>query len=336
MSDQFRGLFGLLLLLLTHISLLGQDVAFDQETHPSAPNYSEQKNWSALPFRSDVADVLPKNEVWINDSLKSVDVFYVHPTIYLKGPLWNAGLDMKKINKKVDKYPVRLQASVFNASCRVFAPRYRQAVVSVFYEPTEDGGKALDLAYSDVKRAFEYYLEHYNNGRPFIIAGHSQGTRHTRELLREMIDTTNLKDRMVAAYIIGFTVNENMFYELNMCQNATETGCFISWSSYKEGFHPDGEFYKNTESINPLSWTIDTTQITIENYDGTVVFNPKKIRKRTMSVRIADIGGKVLWVKTKAPWFRFFKNLHVADYGLFYMDIRKNVKQRVDAYLGVK
>ncbi|MBL4587673.1 MAG: DUF3089 domain-containing protein, partial [Flavobacteriales bacterium] len=122
MSDQFRGLFGLLLFSLTPISLLGQDVAFDQENHPNSPNYSEEVNWSALPFRLDVADVVPKNEKWINDSLKNVDVFYVHPTIYQKGSTWNAGLEMEKINKKVDKYPVRLQASVFNESCRVFAP----------------------------------------------------------------------------------------------------------------------------------------------------------------------------------------------------------------------
>lgn len=323
-----------LILFLLPVSLLAQQISFDAETHPLEPAYSVDRNWSALPFRADAADALPKEETWISDSLKNADVFYVHPTIYTKGSQWNAGLDMEKINKKVDKYPVRLQASVFNASCRVFAPRYRQAIVDVFYHPTEDGDKALDLAYSDVKRAFEYYLKHHNNGRPFIIAGHSQGTYHTRRLLKEMIDTTDLRKQLVAAYIIGFTVNEGMFSNLKMCQNATATGCFLSWSSYREGYHPGGRFYKKTESVNPLIWTTDTTRIVHKNYDGTVVLNTQKIKKRTLSVRITDIGGKVLWVETKAPLFRLLKDLHIADYGLFYMDIRKNVKQRVVAYLG--
>ena len=322
-----------LVLFLVAFSTSAQKTNFDAEVHPSVPDYSLESNWSALPFRIDAPDVLPKKEEWISDSLKDVDVFYVHPTIYQKGPLWNASLDMKKINKRVDKYPVRLQASVFNSVCRVYAPRYRQAVVSVFYEQTEDGNKALDLAYSDVKKAFNYFLEHHSKGRPFIIAGHSQGTLHTRELLKEMIDTTDLRDRLVAAYIIGFTVNNEMYRNLKMCENAFETGCFITYMSYKDGYRPSGEFFMNTESVNPLTWTTDTTEVRIPDYSGTVVLNLKKIRTKPMSVRIADIGGKVLWVDTKAPWFRMAKNLHVADYGLFWKDIRRNVELRVKEFL---
>ena len=320
-------------LLASTLASFSQKVSFDEEKHAAAPDYALKENWSALPFNKDVADVLPKGEKWVSDSLKEVDVFYVHPTVYGKGPLWNASLDMKKINRRVDKYPVRLQASVFNASCRVYAPRYRQAVVSVFYDESADGDRALNLAYQDVKRAFEYFLEHQNNGRPFIIAGHSQGTHHTRRLLREMIDTTDLKDRMVAAYIIGFTLVDTLYENLNICESADETGCYVTWMSYKKDFVPDGVWHMKTQSINPLTWTTDTGNVIVEDYSSTVVFNPKRIRTRKMEVQIADIGGKVLWVDTKAPWFRFMKNLHVADYGLFYMDIRQNVKARIDAFV---
>ena len=317
--------------LFTLVSF-SQETSFDEEKHSYAPDYSTTESWSALPFNKDEADVLPKGETWVSDSLKEVDVFYVHPTIYQKGSLWNAGLDMKKINRKVDKYPVRLQASVFNASCRVYAPRYRQAVVGVFYDESVDGDKALNLAYQDVKRAFEYFLENHSNGRPFIIAGHSQGTHHTRRLLREMIDTTELKDRIVAAYIIGFTLVDTLYENLKICDSADETGCYVTWMSYKKDFVPDGVWHKKTQSINPLTWTTDTGNVIVEDYSSTVVFNPKRIRTRKMEVQIADIGGNVLWVDTKAPWFRFMKNLHIADYGLFYMDIRKNVKTRIDNY----
>ena len=326
----------LLLLSLLHFTVvlsMAQKASFDEETHAQAPDYSQKENWSALPFREDVADVLPKGEDWRSDSLKEVDVFYVHPTVYQKGPLWNAGLDMKKINRKVDKYPVRLQASVFNASCRVYAPRYRQAVVKVFYNDSEDGEKALNLAYQDVKRAFEYFLRHQNNGRPFILAGHSQGTHHARRLLREMIDGTELQARMVAAYVIGFAVTDTMYNNLSLCTSADETGCFVSWMSFSEGYQPTGSWFKSTQSVNPLTWTSDTSSVMVEDYASTVVFNPKKIRTRKMEVQIKNLGGKVLWVNTKAPWFRLMKNLHIADYGLFYMDIRRNVQNRVKAYL---
>lgn len=312
---------------------LAQRTTFDSEVHPEPPDYSETSNWVALPFREDIADVLPKGETWISDSSKAVDVFYVHPTVYQRGPLWNADLDMKKVNRRVEQYPVRLQASVFNETCRVYAPRYRQAVVKVFYQTSDDGNKALDLAYTDVKRAFEYYLEHYNNGRPFIIAGHSQGTYHTRRLVREMIDTTALRDRMVAAYIIGFQVNESMYTDLKFCENAEQTNCIVSWMSYAEGYQPEGEWFRNTQSVNPLSWTMDNDAVAIRDHAGTVVLNLNKRRTKPMEARIVDVGGNVLWVKTKAPWFRIMKNLHVADYGLFYMDIRQNVKLRVKNYL---
>lgn len=326
-------LFASALFLLSFVTVsYCQKSSFDEETHAAAPDYSNNLHWAALPFRNDVADVLPKGETWISDSIKEVDVFYVHPTIYQKGPLWNASLDMEKINRKVDKYPVRLQASVFNASCRVYAPRYRQAVVKVFYDESEDGEKALDFAYQDVKRAFKYFLEYYNNGRPFIIAGHSQGTHHTRRLLRELIDTTELKDRMVAAYVIGFAVTDTMYENIKVCSSPNETGCFVSWMSFSEGYQPTGTWFKSTQSVNPLTWTTDTSNVVVKDYTATVVFNPKKVRTRKMEVQIKNLGGKVLWVDTKAPWFRLLKNLHVADYGLFYLDIRDNVKTRIESF----
>lgn len=320
-------------LLLGATCVFAQKTSFVEESKALKPNYSLEESWSALPFRTDAADVVVKGEKWVEDSLKKVDVFYVHPTIYQKGPLWNASLEMTKLNRKVDKYPVRLQGSVFNESCRVFAPRYRQAVVKVFYDRTEDGNAALNFAYQDVKRAFEYYLEHYNNGRPFIIAGHSQGTYHTRRLLQEVIDTLPIRERMVAAYVIGFAVNDTMYHKIKICQDSTDTGCYVSWMSYKQGFEPSGWWFENAQSVNPITWTTDTTKVSLHDYTGTIVLNTNRKFSRPMSVQIKELDGKILWVRTKAPWLRMMKNLHVADYGLFYRSIRKNVKTRIESFL---
>jgi hypothetical protein len=324
----------ILVLMALPFSLFAQLTSFNQETHAPKPDYSNSTHWSALPFRSDVADVLPKNESWVSDSLKDVDVFYVHPTTYQKGDLWNAALDNSKQNRLVDKYPVRLQASVFNASCRVYAPRYRQAVVDVFYHPSPDGVLALDLAYNDVREAFRYFLKHYNMGRPFIIASHSQGTHHARRLLAEFVDTTALRSQFVAGYIVGLTVNKGMYKDLHMCQSADETGCYLSWMSYKEGTLPNWEYHLTTECVNPLSWRTDTLEVGRNSNLGSVVLNPKRVKKQASSARIYRKLGEmeILWVRTKAPWFQVMKNLHVADYGLFYMDIRANVKHRIEAF----
>ena len=323
------GVFGL---LSVYNHTWAQLPTFDSQAPPKVPNYFNEKYWSALPNRVDAADVIPKSESWVEDTLKQVDVFYVHPTMYRKGKTWNADVDDEKMNKKVDDKPVHYQASVFNRSCRVYAPRYRQATVEVFYEETEDGEKALELAYADVKRAFEYYLKNYNQGRPIIIASHSQGTRHCRKLLKEYFDGTRLQSKLVAAYVIGFEVNPDRYEQLPVCSTANQTGCYVSWLSYKKSFEPDGEFHKKSLSVNPLTWTLDTAWAGKENNLGTVILNLNKRRQHATDAKIHYHQGNILWVKTKAPFLRSMKNLHIADYNLFWYDIRQNVKDRISAY----
>lgn len=327
----------LLLLLTLTISIYGfaQNQAFDEQTPPPAPDYAKEANWSALPFRTDAADAIPKSEDWIGDSVKEVDVFYIHPTMYLRGKDWNADVTDKRINRKVDKQPVHYQASVFNNTCRVYAPRYRQAIVKVFRNPSDDGEKALELAYADVKNAFDYYLKNYNNGRPIIIASHSQGTRHAKKLLQDYFDGKELHEQLVAAYIIGYTVKDGLYQELKLCNNPNETGCFITWESFKYGHEPDGWFSKETICVNPLTWTTDTAYIDASEGLGTVVLNLNK-KYHSTGAQIHQNNGNYLWIKTKAPWFPLFKNMHILDYNLFWHDIRQNVKDRIEAYLADK
>lgn len=308
---------------------------FDERLIPAAPDYNLEANWAALPFRKDEADVIPKNETWVNDSLKQVDVFYVYPTLYTKGRNWNADINDQKLNQRIDEKPVRYQASVFNAYCRVYAPRYRQAIVDVFFKDSlEDSGKALELAYSDVKRAFEHYLKHYNQGRPIIIAGHSQGTWHTRRLLQEYFDTTDLRRQLVAAYIIGYNVREDMYHQLKMCRGADATNCYITWMSYKEGHTPKWKIVKGTEGLNPLLWNDDRRPADASLSKGAILLNFNKPRVGKTSAQLKECaGGTILAVRTKLPIARWMKNLHILDYNLFWYDIRENVRVRVEEFL---
>lgn len=303
--------------------------AFKAENQPAAPDYSSKAHWLGLPFRDDAVDLIPKYDTWVNDSLKQVDVFYIYPTMYRKGEHWNADVNDAKLNRKIEKLPVKFQATVFNEVGRVYAPRYRQATYESFTDST-DGPKALAFAYQDVKAAFEYYMEHYNNGRPIIIAGHSQGTYHTRLLLKEYFDTPEMKKQLVCAYIVGYAIYPEKYEVLTPCKEASETNCYITWSSFDENFmYPDTskDLLVGEVVVNPVTWNMDTTEA-----QGKGAFLLRLNRKNLFKTS-AHIHNNMLWVDTHTPLFRRTDILHILDYNLFWHDIRANVKTRVDAYL---
>lgn len=302
--------------------------AFKAEEQPAAPDYSNEKNWCALPFRKDYADIIPKSETWTNDSLKKVDVFYVYPTLYLYGKTWNANLKNKQLNKYIDKYLLQYQATAFNQVGRIYSPRYRQARITSYLDTTGSGEKALDFAYEDVKKAFQYYLKHYNHNRPIIIASHSQGTTHCRKLIKEFFDTPEKKKQLVCAYIIGYEVDSTTYEVLTPCKDAKETNCFLTWSSFKYTFEGTGlkSHTRNKMSVNPITWKMDTT---LAYGEGGILFNLNRKQHYKSEVHVSENN---LWVKTNAPFFKRIRNLHALDYNLFWFDIRKNAALRVETY----
>jgi len=316
----------LLAFVLMTVALHAQ--SFDPAKQPAAPDYSLESNWSALPFRLDEADKIPDDERWISDSLKDVDVFYIYPTIYMSGKTWNEDLSNKKLNKKIDTKPVRYQASVFNASCRVYAPRYRQAKIKAFFDKT-NGEKSLEFAYQDVKKAFQYYLDHYNHGRPIIIASHSQGTWHARKLLKDFFDGTPLQKQLVAAYVVGYGFDESMYKSLKPCDNSTQTGCYITWASFKKGYTPLKTELYSTVCVNPVTWNRDTVDVDRSKSMGAILLD---FNKKYEGVCETQIHNHFLWVDAHLPIVSSWTVLHIADYNLFWYDIRKNVADRVKAF----
>lgn len=311
-------------------------IPFAESQVPPAPDYSSLANWASLPDKEDMSDLLPKHcHLKDGQATADVDVFYIHPTTFLSGPQWNADLADAALNEKTDNLPIKYQSTVFNGSCKIYAPRYRQAHVRSFFNVDEGGREALMIAYSDVKQAFEYYMEHYNNGRPFFIASHSQGTLHATFLLRDLIEGTPLQDKLVAAYIIGFPVRDTTFKVLEPCNNPSETGCFISYGTFAENYYPDYHetFLKDAIMVNPVVWNTDTTAVSYSVQKGYVGRRFAKPRAKTFGTRIKD---NMLWV-TKPHMFLGrllkMKDFHIADYNLFWMDIRENVALRCKTYL---
>ena len=123
---------------------------FDNARKPNAPDYSKTETWAALPNKEDNADLTIDNAGIIDsqDSAKA-DVFFIHPTTYRIGILWNGRMTKKRVNKRTDKLPIRYQASVFNGSCKVYAPRYRQASLVTYLDKKGNAPKVFAFAYQD-------------------------------------------------------------------------------------------------------------------------------------------------------------------------------------------
>lgn len=316
----------------------GQPINYNFKNENPLPDYSDLDYWAASPFKYDPSDNVPKGlKDHSKDSL--ADVFFIYPTSYTDRKMpdgWNANINDAAINEKTDDRSILYQASVFNKYCRVFATRYRQANLYAFYTTDKDSAEAaLDLAYQDVKNAFEYYLKNYNDGRPIIIASHSQGTWHAGKLLKEFFEGKPLQNQLVCAYIIGLPVFSNYFSQLKPCKDSTATGCFVSWRTFEEGYvapYIEKETLK-AYVINPLTWTMDTTLAPAYLNKGAVLRNFDKVIPGLVH---AQIHRNVLWVNKPKFFGSIFlktKNFHIADYNLFYENIRENVGTRIRSFL---
>lgn len=313
---------------------------YDSGKIPAAPDYISLDCWAAHPEKKDEADRLPgKNYFSKADPLPDVDVFFVHPTIYTKehNPNWPWQGDVfnVELNEKVDNSTIRYQASVFNGSTHVYAPRYRQAHLEVFtIDNTALKDQALQLAYEDVKQAFEFYIKQYNHGRPFILASHSQGTVHAARLVKDYIENKPLANQLVAAYLVGIALKTDLFEALKPCSSATETGCWISWNTYERNYYPPKhqEIFAPALSTNPLTWSLDTVYAPSNLNTGSILRNFDKVYTNLCD---AQNHQGLLWI-TKPKFFgsAFYrsKRYHIADYNLFYGNIRQNVSDRIAAF----
>ncbi|WP_448517954.1 DUF3089 domain-containing protein [Rhodoflexus sp.] len=314
---------------------------FEPGSVPARPDYSRMEHWAAHPDKRDAADRLPKvDSLRDNQAQAPADVFFIHPTIYTykptKGYEWNGDLNDADLNQRVDSSTILHQASIFNAAGRVFAPRYRQAHLYAYFTPNQaDAKAAFDTAYADVKAAFKYYLQHFNQGRPFIIAAHSQGTQHGKQLIRELIDGQPLQRQLIIAYLVGMPTPADFFTNIPVCQNADETGCFVTWNTYAKGYTPPnhGKELCKAAATNPLNWTTNGQAAPASLHLGGV---GQKFKPMKPGLHDAAAQQGMLWIsrpKVAGAALANIKNWHRADYNLFYFNVRQNAQERVKAYL---
>jgi hypothetical protein len=343
-------LFSLILGLITSCSprpdryIISAD--YQPEAVPQAPIYSKETAWAALPTRRDAADGAPEGTVLAEaQNTAAADVFFIYPTIYTDNPdgrfPWNASVTDSKLNEKILESTIRQQASIFNAAGKVYAPFYRQAHISAYYTAdTSASQSAFDIAYADVLAAFEYYLKHYNQGRPFIIASHSQGTTHAKRLLAERIDGQPIQQWFVAAYLVGIPVQPDAYKYIPVCEDSKAIGCFVSWRTWQRPATPwsaaggtsSTPLLPQAAVVNPLNWTTNTTKVPASLNKGGTLRRFKLIDELTG----AQVHDGILWID-KPDFFgsAFIRidNWHIADYNLFYENVRLNALERVQAYI---
>jgi hypothetical protein len=331
-----RSYFFIPLLILICFSCKVQYISksFDEKTVPVAPDYENVSHWAVSPGN---IPIQLKSFIKPEAATPLVDVFFVYPTLLTdkKNDAWNAAIDDSIFNQKILNKSIHYQASAWAEAGRLFVPYYRQSHYRIYVEPyMNQSGNSYEIAYNDVKNAFEYYLEHYNNGRPIIIAAHSQGSAHCRRLLQEYFDGKPLQHQLIAAYIPGIRIMEDEFKVLKPMTHPNDIGGYVGWNSYKRKRLPKkyDSWFKGGITSNPVSWS--SQNISSEEQHKGLLYSDDRIYPKSLNVEIKD---GLLWVSVpKVPkrfFMRLIKNYHFADINLFWEDIRLNVQERIHAYL---
>ena len=220
---------------------------------PVATDYSQSAHWLSLPATT-----------------KTVDVFYLYPTAWQKvnpsDPNINE-IDNASMLKGSNAAFAR-QATAFETVGNIYAPYYRQADAAYTLKlPTlaEREQVIAGVPTIDAMAAFDYYIKHFNNGRPFILAGHSQGSNVLLNILADYMKANPaVYDRMIAAYVVGYSVTDAYLTKnphLKFATGPDDTGVIISYNTQSpavtKGANP--VVLEGALAINPITWTRDET-----------------------------------------------------------------------------
>lgn len=313
-----------------------------------------------------------KNWVYYNSGEnKPSDVFFICPTVDIGE---NGDKSMNLSNEKVRNNfigAVNMEIGIYNENSAVYAPFYRQATMIVGIEPYADEfEERLEIAYSDIREAFLYYLENCDKNKPLIIAGFSQGSIMAKRLLTDFFKDEDLRKRLVAAYLIGWGITRNDYENapwLSPAQDETDTGVIVSFNTEAEEIKNSVMVPEGTEtiSINPLNWKTDSTVADksenlgacFTDYEGNInkeisSFTGAYLKPKRGTLVPTEVSPKdyptLLFIHGLPypkgfelngyklfPDGLLFENgiYHVYDYLFFYRNLQGNVKKRLEAYL---
>ena len=291
---------------------------------PKAPVYSDMTQW------------------YVSERGADADMFYVIST-----EIGDYQLEDGTVRHLADTYLDQTRQPMYGEMLGVdtltsgklnyYSPYYRQCSLQSF--ASDSASIRFATALDDVRRAFSYYIDNQNNGRPFVLAGFSQGAMIARELLKEM--DASVYQRMVATYLIGIRVSDADLQanpHIVPAKGAYDTGVTICYNSMRgeDANYPmqDGT---NVLAINPVNWRTDD-QI------ATLITEPSPLKpvheqqKHTMIVQLDTISNYLLVSGYSAtdyilPLIGTSASYHTREIWLYRDLLKENIQQRVDAFL---
>jgi hypothetical protein len=240
------------------VLLCGLARLLSAQTTPPAPNdYRDGKSWLCRPdltrdqnacsIDNTTTVVSPAGtftpETWKANPDAPIDCFYVYPTVSTD-PTPNSDM----IADPAERNVIRQQFARFGSVCRQFAPLYRQVTLAGLRRALAGGGRATfeqGVQYDDVRDAWNYYVEHENRGRGFVLVSHSQGSYILAELIRREIDGKPIQSRMVSAMLLGTTLAVpkgkdvgGTFQHVPLCHSDSQIRCVITYASFRSTIPP--------------------------------------------------------------------------------------------------
>jgi hypothetical protein len=354
--------------------MLAPDHRFGDKPLPAAPDYTLRAHWAAWPDEASPAERLPQGVSRVPLQDRQAAAFFLHPTTYGGSEHWVQPMDDEDAIRGTDLGTISIQASAFNGCCSVYAPRFRQSNIMGYGE--EKLAEIMNLGFTDIRAAFLHFIEEIGPDQPFVLGSHSQGTFQMVRLIMQEIDGTPLVNRLVAAYAIGHSLPsalvEQGYQDIELCNSATQTGCFITWDAHEGDKTPshwsegeDGEqtLWNGTDytgyapsqniCINPITWSTDSRPSAPEDHLGALTWEKsteageplKELVAATVSAYCQN-GERSNWLfvngdrdqrlKSKGLSALFTRNLHGSDYGLFWANIRQNASDRSRAWLDAR
>lgn len=307
--------------------------------------YSDHTHWLQLPL----------------GVAHKVDVFYLYPTSYSKtadGPIVCVVDDPGMAKAAASAYS--RQATAFRTFADIYAPYYRQvdATYQLAQTPAQQEQTIRGAPAVDATAAFTYYLAHYNHGRPFILAAHSQGSAVLKVLLADYLGAhPKVRARMVAAYVVGQSITPDYLAanpHLRYTSRPDDTGVLVSWNTEAPVIAaPNPVTLPGGIAVNPITWRADqrwasassnpgSIQLDVATGGGPVLNADGSIRRFTgvADAQVSKARGVVVCSSVDAASFPYFIPggfpegvLHTFDYPLYFFSIRANASARTDAWL---
>lgn len=317
---------------LIKIMLLLVLAAFCSLASAQEPDYADTGSWA----------------YWRVGENKPADLFIVCPTVDL-GMGGNKNMSLADNEAKKNFYgALNMERGIYEQHYRMYAPYYRQAVLADYDLPANEAEPYFNLAYKDVRAAFVYYMQHENNGRPFVLAGFSQGAEMCLRLLKEFGNDDFVKNSMVACYAIGwrFTPQEAEQYPyIRPAQSAGDLGTVIMFNSEAPEVTASLMVPQGAKSfcINPLNWRTDEKAAAktlnagacFTDYSGSIVrevpqFTGCYIDSVRGTLKVTDVDKKEF-----VPGLPLFSEgvYHIYDYQFFYRNLQQNVNLRIKTFM---